>query len=217
MSFWADPWEDARGDVESVDFIKQKITDVLAGREPDPTPPPAVDILCSSAFQVSVLRAFVVAMLTRLLPQTDNASLSLADPSVRAFVHHARRAAALRASLAAQPLIPARLHPLVFPLYTPGAVDVLVFWALPAQRRRGLRLVPGAALGAGHAPLRALLDAAVAAKPGRSMYAETRTERAGLLATLENAEWNREADPLVVQVHGGELQHDFAAGYVRRP
>ena len=117
------------------------------------------------------------------------------------------------ATAAAHPDIPARLHPAVFPLHNPSAVDVVLFWELPAQKRAGHVLVQGPTLGAEHAALRDVVADARARKVKRSMYAETHRERLAILEAVRACEWNRETDPVAVFVKDGlVVEHDFEKG-----
>lgn len=131
------------------------------------------------------------------------------NPATQHFVHSERRRLAARATVSAHPLIPSSTHSSIFPLYHPGAVDVLVHWSLPAQGRSGFVLATGVVLGAAHAPLRDALERAENTRPDRNMYAETTRERAQALADVQSSVWNHEMDPVVVMVGDSEVEHDF--------
>ena len=75
-----------------------------------------------------------------------------------------------------------------------------------------------ATLGAQHAALKALVDAAATMKAKRSMYAETHRERLAILEAVRVCEWNAETDPVAVFVKDGlVIEHDFRHGYVCYP
>lgn len=83
------------------------------------------------------------------------------------------------------------------------------------EGRSGHILIPGLTIGASHAPLNELIDAAESAKAKRSMYAETHHERQEILRAVRESEWNAEMDPVVVTLLApGTVEHDFSEGYV---
>lgn len=93
-------------------------------------------------------------------------------------------------------------------------MDIVIFWEIPAQGRSGHLLITGLILGATHGPLMEVIEEAENAKVKRSMYAETRRERAEILEAVRNSEWNAEMDPLsVVPRDGLVVEHDFSTGY----
>ena len=50
-------------------------------------------------------------------------------------------------------------------------------------------------------------------KSNRSMYAETQREKAEILGSMRNSEWNAEMDPLFVAMQGQAIfMHDFSQG-----
>ena len=70
-------------------------------------------------------------------------------------------------------------------------------------------------MGARHALLRELIKEAENSKAKRSMYAETQKERIEILDAVRKSVWNREMDPIDVEVVGGEVvRYDFSRGYV---
>ena len=141
--------------------------------------------------------------------------IPLRTPATRHFIHCGRRTMTAQATSAAHPDIPTRLHRSIFPLYNPSNVDLVVFWELPSQKRAGHILLQGPTLGAQHAPLREIIDAAENMKVKRSMYAETQRERAAILHAVKNSDWNRETDPILVFVKDGTVvEHDFRQGCV---
>ena len=119
-----------------------------------------------------------------------------------------------QATVSAHRDIPSSLHPSIFPLYNPSNVDIVVFWELPAQKRAGHILLQGPTLGAHHAGLREIIDAAENMKVKRSMYADTQREREAIVHAAKNCEWNRETDPVWLFVRDGSVvEHDFRQGY----
>lgn len=129
------------------------------------------------------------------------------------FVEHRRQQIVSRNIVQSIPHLPPRLHPSVFPLYNPFSVDILVFWSIPLQHRFGLATLTGLALGARHAAMSEVIENSENAKTNRSMYAETQREKAEILGSMRNSEWNAEMDPLFVAMQGQTIfTHDFSKG-----
>ncbi|OBZ79321.1 hypothetical protein A0H81_00967 [Grifola frondosa] len=144
--------------------------------------------------------------------------ISVHTPAIRHFIHSGRRNLTARSTTLAHPDIPPHLHRSIFPLYNPSSVDVLVFWELPTQGRSGHILISGLTLGAHHAALKEVVEAAENAKVKRSMYAETRRERAAILEAVRDCEWNAEMDPVGIAVQGDvTIEHDFSKGPCHAP
>ena len=91
---------------------------------------------------------------------------------------------------------------------------MVVFWDIPSEYRSGHICVTGITLGAKHAALREVIEATEGAKVKRSMYAETRREKAEILNGIRESEWNDEMNPLVLSLKEGTLLHDFTQGFV---
>ncbi|EIW64369.1 uncharacterized protein TRAVEDRAFT_158546 [Trametes versicolor FP-101664 SS1] len=194
FSLGARPWTSGAGVSETRDFVANKIRAVLQETPIDPSEPPSLDLTC-----------------THIASDTD--IVSLHNPATQHFIHCGRRAMTAQATAASHPDIPARLHQAIFPLYNPSTVDIVLFWELPAQKRAGHILLQGPTLGAGHAALREIVQAAKVMKVKRSMYAETQRERAAILEAVQACEWNREDDPVAVFVQDGAVvEHDFRQG-----
>lgn len=137
------------------------------------------------------------------------------NPKISHFIHSGKRHLVRSSLTAAHPSIPLASLPYLFPLYNPSAVDVLLFWEIPAQRRSGHVLVSGLNLGAGHADLQGVIEEAESAKVKRSMYAETHRERIEVLEAIRNSEWNINVNPILVTLHDCEIvKHDFSTGCV---
>ncbi|KAL1748561.1 ER-golgi trafficking TRAPP I complex 85 kDa subunit-domain-containing protein [Schizophyllum fasciatum] len=197
--FAADAWDEQSGARETREFVKQKLKGIIDGSELDESPPPPIDLLCTHT------------------PLSDSPPTPL-SPALRHFVLAGRRNLVSRATALAFPHIPTQTHPAIFPLFNPASVDAVLFWRMPSSRRRGHILVSGLRVGAAHAPLRDVVEAAESAKVKRSMYAETQRERAEVLTAVRESEWNMEMDPLVVRaLAASRLEHDFAAGPLRIP
>lgn len=129
------------------------------------------------------------------------------------LVHSARRKFMSHDISVKHPYIDPFLHPSIFPLYNPSALDFLVFWEIASQGISGHCYVGGIALGAAHARLDNIIEEAESAKVKRSMYAETRRENMEVLDAIRNSEWNAEMDPMVLSlIDGGSKNHDFTSG-----
>ncbi|KAL7285211.1 hypothetical protein ACG7TL_000304 [Trametes sanguinea] len=187
-------WDSGTDPSEAREFVARKLKAVLQEETIDPSEPPPIELAC-----------------THMASGSD--IVPLHTPATRHFIHCGRRTMTAQSTAAAHPNIPTRLHRSIFPLYNPSTVDIVLFWSLPAQKRAGHILLQGPMLGAEHAPLRELVEAARNTKVKRSMYAETQRERAAILEAVEACEWNRELDPVAVFVTDGEVvQHDFRQG-----
>ncbi|KAI8981263.1 ER-golgi trafficking TRAPP I complex 85 kDa subunit-domain-containing protein [Trametes punicea] len=194
LALGVSPWKSGPIASQTGEFVARKIKAVLHEETVDSSEPPPVDLICTHVAQESDV-------------------VPLQTPAVRHFIHCGRRTMTARATAAAHSHIPSRLHRAIFPLYNPSTVDIVVFWELPAQKRAGHVLLQGPTLGASHAPLREIVDAARNMKVKRSMYAETRRERAAILEAVQACEWNREDDPVAVFVKDGDVvEHDFRQG-----
>lgn len=102
----------------------------------------------------------------------------------------------------------------MFPLRNPQALDVIAFWEIPSEQRRGYVTVPGLLLGASHGPLDEIIQLSETAKVKRTMYAETTREKGEILEAVRASEWNAEMDPTVVRVVSEpHIGHDFSQGY----
>ncbi|KAL1737123.1 ER-golgi trafficking TRAPP I complex 85 kDa subunit-domain-containing protein [Schizophyllum commune] len=197
--FAVDPWEEQSGSRETREFVKQKLKGIVNGTELNETSPPPIDLLCCHT------------------PLSDHQRKPL-SPALRHFVLAGRRNLITRANAFTFPYIPPQMHPYIFPLYNPASVDAVLFWSMPSQQRSGHILVSGLRMGASHAPLRDIVEAAESAKVKRSMYAETQRERAEVLTAVRASEWNMEMDPLVVRaLAGSRVEHDFSRGPLRIP
>ncbi|KAI0800868.1 ER-golgi trafficking TRAPP I complex 85 kDa subunit-domain-containing protein [Fomes fomentarius] len=194
LSLGARPWSAGTGATETREFVSRKLAAVLKGEQVDASEPPPIELHCTHLAQ-------------------DANVVPLRIPATRHFLHCGRRTMTSQANLAAHPDIPSDLHRLIFPLYNPSTVDIVVFWELPAQKRAGHILLQGPNLGAQHAALKEIIGAAEIMKVKRSMYAETHRERQATLEAVRKCEWNQEADPIAVFVHDGSvLEHDFRQG-----
>jgi hypothetical protein len=131
----------------------------------------------------------------------------LDNPTARAFLHSAQRKVVRRTLAVAHPSIPATQHPVLFPLYHPAALDLVLAWEADGARRRGHVLVHAGELGARHGMLTQVLTGTAT----RSMYAETQAERVEMLAALGASVWNMEMDPVVLSAPDAHVAHDFAA------
>ncbi|CAK5264890.1 unnamed protein product [Mycena citricolor] len=188
IHFGVNRWEDGSGSAETFEFVKNGLRNVLLGTRAQSTAPP-IDVLYTS-------------------PPL---------PAQRYFHECSRRNHTLRQIAANHPHIPSRSFPDVFPLYNPHCVDVIVHWEIPAQERSGHVFVPGVTLGAGHAPLREILQEAENTKVTRSMYAETQRERTEVVQAIERSEWNSEMNPHMLSIGQRLLSHDFSKGLSQVP
>ncbi|KAM5531871.1 hypothetical protein V8D89_014425 [Ganoderma adspersum] len=191
----ANPWQEGKGASEAKEFVANKLQAILKGDQADSSGPPPIDLTCTH------------------LVQGTNIVVPLRTPATRHFIQCGRRTMTAQATVSAHRDIPSRLHHSIFPLYNPSNVDIVVFWELPAQKRAGHILLQGPTLGAHHAGLREIIDAAENMKVKRSMYAETQREREAILHAVKNCEWNVETDPMLVLVKDGTVvEHDFRQG-----
>jgi len=111
------------------------------------------------------------------------------------------------------PYIASNLHPFIFPLYNPSAIDFMVFWQIPSRNISGHCSILGITLGAGDAAIENIIEEAESAKLKRSMYAETRRENMEVLDAIRMSEWNTEMNPIVVSMREmGTILHNFANG-----
>lgn len=190
----ANTWQEGKGALETKEFVASKLRALLKGDQADGSEPPPIDLACTHLVQS-----------TNIVP--------LRTPATRHFIQCGRRTMTTQATASAHPDILPRLRRSIFPLYNPSNVDVVVFWELPAQKRAGHILLQGPTLGAHHAGLREIINAAENMKVKRSMYAETHREREAILHAVKNCEWNVETDPLLVFVKDGTVvEHDFRQG-----
>jgi len=191
------PWNDSSGCIETIDYVLNRLGDVVRGKVLDQSQPPPLDLCYSHVIQAS-------------------SSTPLNDSKIQKFIHSGKRHAATASILSSHPYIPPHTHPHIFPLFNPAALDVLVFWEIPSENRSGNLFVSGLNLGAMHSPLRDIVEAAENAKVGRSMYAETQREKEEVVQAIRNSEWNMEMNPLHVTVHASNnLNHDFTKGPCR--
>ncbi|KAF5385469.1 hypothetical protein D9757_005398 [Collybiopsis confluens] len=194
FTFGVNPWDDASGCIETLKYISTKLADVIHGKEMQLSDPPQIDLCYSHIVQ----------------PSPSNTC------NLQKLVHSGKRHVAASSILSTFNHIPNHLHPHIFPLFNPAALDFLICWKIPAENRSGALLVSGLNLGASHSPLRDILDAAGTLKSTRSMYAETRRERKEVLQSIRTSEWNSEMNPVHVVVNStSQLAHDFTKGPCR--
>ncbi|KAJ7492750.1 ER-golgi trafficking TRAPP I complex 85 kDa subunit-domain-containing protein [Mycena latifolia] len=192
LFFGASHWMDGTGSAETFDFVARKLKDVLHGTSVETSSPPPIDI-----------------MYNHISKSRTNRS---AQAATRHFIHRGRRNSMFRQLARTHPHIPAHSYPSIFPLHNPNSVDVIIFWEIPTQHRRGHILLSGITLGAGHAALKDIIDEAEAAKVKRSMYAETQRQKLEVLDAIRNSEWNMEMNPVVVMQEEAPVLHDFSTG-----
>lgn len=193
-------------------FVYNQLRAVIQGEVVPQSSPPPTQLHCNHLTKVN--RTPLPSSYITDIFQGDHVRRAN-HPAIRYFIEHGRRNIAAASLLAAHPHIPAKLHPHLFPIFNPAAVDFLVFWEIPSHGRSGHCLITGVTLGATHAPLTEIIEEAESAKSKRSMYAETRRERMEMLEAIRKSEWNAEVDPLVVTPHDGQqVQHDFSKGCV---
>ncbi|KAG5652297.1 hypothetical protein H0H81_005519 [Sphagnurus paluster] len=185
-------WGAGSGSQETFAFVSKKLQDVLNGTTVETSNPPSIDLLCS---------------------HISEAPQSLLLPSTPDLISLRRRTVMSHSLVESHPHIPSQSHPHIFPLYNPAAVDFLVFWEIPSQRRSGYITLSGLVLGASHAALGDILEVVGGAKVKRSMYAETQREKAEMLNAISKSEWNAEMNPLVLLLQEPDtVYHDFMQG-----
>jgi len=184
----------AHSSAASVDFVCRKLRDVLRGVAIEKSDPPPVTLCCSHTSQTSRPR-------------------SVAELATRHFIHSGRRNFVAQNIIDAHPHIPSHSYQSIFPLYHPHSVDIVVFWEILSQQRSGHLLVSGFSMGAGHAPLRDIIEEVENAKVARSMYAETRREKVEVIQAIMNSDWNAETDPMTLALRFEEtVEHEFCNG-----
>ncbi|KAF8917701.1 ER-golgi trafficking TRAPP I complex 85 kDa subunit-domain-containing protein [Mucidula mucida] len=187
----ASRWENSQDPSHTMDFVTRKLADVLQGKPVDPSQPPPVELCCSH------------------MPHKSD----VLKPHVRDFIHSSRQIVTTRTISQTYPQLPSQNYPSIFPLYHPLSLDVIVFWELPSQNRMGHVLLSASNIGAGHAALQDIIDAAENAKVARSMYAETQREKMEVLQAVKDSAWNAEKDPVVLSVQSERsMKHDFSSG-----
>ena len=82
---------------------------------------------------------------------------SLNTSAMQHLLHLGKRSMTASLTAAAHPHIPEHLRSSIFPLYMPNSIDLVVFWEIPGQSRRGYLLVTGIVLGATHALFREVI------------------------------------------------------------
>lgn len=190
--------------METLDYLARKMDNVLQGNPIGKDGPPAVDLHWSVLFQ----------------DERDAVSPQL----LHHFVQSTRRQRLAESLLTQFPLIPRSDHPFIFPLYTPHDFEVVVSWAIPFEERYGFMIVSGLTLGANSGVLKDVIAKAelgltsTSGKKVRNMYAETTRERETLIASVRNSLWNRDEDPLVVDVQVVDrVEHDFTSQPLSMP
>ncbi|KAJ6519689.1 ER-golgi trafficking TRAPP I complex 85 kDa subunit-domain-containing protein [Mycena sanguinolenta] len=197
LFFGANRWVGGTGSAETLDFVSRKLDDVLHGRQAGHFNPPPIDVLFSHA--------------------TKSKSHRCVDAATRHFIHSGRRSSVLRHLANAHPHIPRFSYSSIFPLHNPNSVDFVLFWRIPDQDRHGHILVSGITLGAGHAPLKEIIDEAENAKVKRSMYAETQRQKMEILDSIRESEWNTEMNPIVATQEEVRVAHDFSTSPLHVP
>ncbi|KAJ3870264.1 ER-golgi trafficking TRAPP I complex 85 kDa subunit-domain-containing protein [Lentinula novae-zelandiae] len=198
------PWDKPSGCRETFEFVLKQHAGVIHGRAIDLLNPPPLDLCCNHS--IRVCNAFWMS---------GSHSLPLNRFAIPSLIHSGKRHAVIGSRLASYPHIPSHTHPHIFPLFNPAALDVLVFWEIPAENRSGNILISGLNLGATHSPLRDIIRSAENSKITRSMYAETQRKKEEILEDIRNSEWNMEMNPLHVIIHTNDVSHDFATGPYR--
>lgn len=192
----ANSWREGTGSTESVEFVKESLGNVLKGEAGGVSELPHLDLACSHISREGATRVSLQPLsMTGYLVQQERQCQVTKRLGV-SFAH-----------------IPPSNYPIIFPLYNPFSVDVLVFWYIPTEHRAGHTLVTGLQMGAGHGELNDIILQSENAKSKRSMYAETQRERIELLEAARESEWNIETNPLVsILQHPDFIEHDFTKG-----
>ncbi|KAJ7630805.1 ER-golgi trafficking TRAPP I complex 85 kDa subunit-domain-containing protein [Roridomyces roridus] len=185
-------WTDGTGSAETSDFVPRKLQDVLLGRVVETSNPPPIDVLCSHIAKSRTSRSTQAA--------------------TRHFIQSGRQNLMFRQLALTHPHIPPQSYPFIFPLHSPNAVDIILFWKIPAQGRYGHLFLSGLTLGAGHGALKNILTEAENAKVKRSMYAETQRQKIEVMEAIQHSEWNAEMNPTVVAREDVPVSHDFSQG-----
>ncbi|KAF8973873.1 ER-golgi trafficking TRAPP I complex 85 kDa subunit-domain-containing protein [Flammula alnicola] len=188
------PWSEGSGSRETLEYVSEKLSNLLKGVEIGPSAPPDIDLHCSHISKAPKRK-------------------SMQGAAIMNFIQSGRRKYVSRNIARVHPYITPTSHPAIFPLYNPAAVDLIVFWEIPSRNISGHLNVHGITLGAGHAALEGILEEAESAKVKRSMYAETRRENMEVLDAIRGSEWNVEMNPVVLSTRDiGTKLHDFTTG-----
>ncbi|KAF9455059.1 hypothetical protein P691DRAFT_800071 [Macrolepiota fuliginosa MF-IS2] len=230
----AQRWMEGQGSHETIDFVKERLSDVLNGRPVGKQDPPPIDLCCSSVTEPS------------------RNKISFTEETISTFTHGGRRNFVAKHTSSTHVHIPSSTHPHIFPLYSPTSFSIILFWELensstgpvpstlastltstypspsasrslslgssrynryPRKPRSGHITVHGLTLGAVHAPLQGVIEEFENAKVKMSMFAETVRDNAEMLQAIKSCEWNQGMNPLDVVVEGpNEVVHDFSSG-----
>ncbi|KAF8575503.1 hypothetical protein K439DRAFT_1419748 [Ramaria rubella] len=196
MLFEAERWTEGSGSTETREFVIRQLGGLLEGRHAGLEEPPPLDVLFSH--------------IEESISPCTSSHAKLIDSSRRLFARN------LLLDQFYQ-LAPDSL-PHIFPLRNPQALDIIMFWEIPSEQRRGFVTVPGLLLGACHAPLDEIIQQSETAKVRRTMYAETAREKGEILEAIRASEWNAEMNPIVVRVTSKpRIEHDFSLGHCMVP
>jgi trafficking protein particle complex subunit 8 len=113
------------------------------------------------------------------------------------------------------PHVPPASRHFIFPSHGLTSLDIVLFWEISCENRRGFITLFENSLGVQHAILKDIVEEAESSRVKRSMYAETQRERAEILDAIRASEWNVETNPLALILESERaVEHDFASGYV---
>ncbi|KAK4054931.1 hypothetical protein OIV83_000855 [Microbotryomycetes sp. JL201] len=178
-----------------MDFVARQMGSLLDGKDVAHDDPPKVAMQCSSVPSMSSPSLTFQASAARLLQST-------------VATHRELRTASLAAQF---PTIPTSLHRWLFPLFSPFALDLLVFWQIPSTQQQGYHHLTGIPLGAASNELRSVL--ATAETKAGGLYAESQRERTLLLSGLAKSEFGRDDNPAKIWTEVNDvLSHDFEQG-----
>ncbi|KAF8530987.1 ER-golgi trafficking TRAPP I complex 85 kDa subunit-domain-containing protein [Gautieria morchelliformis] len=188
-------WDEGSGSGETTHFVIRQLGAVLEGRQAEPSNPPSLDLLFNH------------------ITEAEEPISTCKLPTVT-LLESSRRISTRNLLLNQYYQLSPSTLPYIFPLRIPQALDVIVFWEMPSERRRGYVTVPGLLLGASHAPLDEVIQQSETAKVKRTMYAETTREKGEILEAVRASEWNAEMNPTVVRVVSQpRIEHDFSQGH----
>ncbi|TFK30788.1 hypothetical protein FA15DRAFT_662838 [Coprinopsis marcescibilis] len=186
----SEQWLDGSGKKECLDFLVKNLDDVLRGKMAESLEPPEVDLICSHAIS----------------------RRSLHSDSLWGLIQTGKQRFASQLERLQHPHIPEETHACIFPLNNPASVDIVVFWEIPREKRKGYMTVYGIPLGSCHGPLDQIIYNLENSKVKRSIYAETVREKAELVEGIRTSVWNADTDPTVATVEENKIIHNFDKG-----
>lgn len=111
-----------------MNFVRERLSDVLNGRSVGKAEPPPIDLCCSSVAEVLYLSQHLVFVNSCRLFQAPRDRSVFKGETTMAFVHGGRRNFASERTSNTHTYIPSATHQHIFPLYNPTSFDIVLFW-----------------------------------------------------------------------------------------